>query len=331
MKNLWQYKHWPDHKNPDEKEPWIEGPPNPCTVFRVKWLEQIRSWARYVSGEFSENLLVMPPPPDPDPFTTEDIVQKASFWNFLLFTGDYSKEWDRYSGVSGETGGCNPTMLSPPEWMPFKVGDVLHPYAPDDVLLGRLAEFREYIEAIQAIEVHDHNSAVGVKNETYGSSISPKNAKDGSTVSKMYPFAIVDKASVNWIYYVEYPAYKLWIHGNTGDSGGGSGVGSASAASTHFVTKLLFQKNYRVALMSEKTSMYGVIPAPYNAWPTTGLYCHDSFEKLPREASNAWLDVDDIGRTDCVPSRVIGGQYRFLRYFLLIDDDLPESVFPSVT
>lgn len=312
MKNLWQYKHWPDEKNPDETEPWIEGPPNPCTVFRVKWLEQIRTWARYVSGEFSENLLVVPPPEAPEPVTTETIVQEASFWDFLTFSGEWAQRWDRYGGIPMTAGVWAPTLVDLPEWDKFQVDDVLHPGAedPNDVLMDRLAGFREYIEPIKAIE-----------------------AKGYLGSSPNYFAYIVDEWRVGENGNISEPSPYIYIGANTGDNSDVPEYKKLAYYQTFWVSSLLFQRKYRVALASEPIGPgYGRIPAPYSEWPQSGLYCHEVFGQLPSEESEVWQGVNNIGRMNPpAPTTVWGGQDRYLRYFLLIDDDLPEDLNPILS
>lgn len=319
MKNLWQYKHWPDEKNPDEIEPWpADQPPNPCTVFRVKWLEQIRTWARYVSGEFVENLLTVQPPQPPDPITTDTVVQKASFWDFLTFSGEWSLRWDRFANIPEGPGAWNPTAVELPDWGKFHVGDVLHPGAtePNDVLMDQLEEYRRYIESIKAIEIHDHFlhgwhwATGGTHNPnaygTINSDLRPfvqmifHDSVEGTTQE--------DNCYISGIYWPPWFADpRPWY-------------------ATCFVRGVLGQRNYRIALLSEWGKTSGVPPPPYNAWPTDALYCHELFDLISPTELTPWISVSDIGRT--TGGSAEGDSERLMRYFLLIDDDLPPALAP---
>ncbi len=321
MKNLWQYKHWPDEKNPDEIEPWpADQPPNPCTVFRVKWLEQIRTWARYVSGEFVENLLTVQPPQPPDPITTDTVVQKASFWDFLTFSGEWPKKWIRFADIPDATGVWNPTAVELPEWEKFHVGDVLHPGAtePNDVLMDRLVAFREYIEPIKAIEIEALNNYDG----HFASLVNYTNgwySMDSAGGGPHYDY-----------YAMAFGSYIFCSYWATIDT---TWVEPESAIWAAWVVKLLFQRAYRVALLSgpaDVPSWSGYhYPTGYIGYPKDALYCHGVFGLLPTGASGAWQDVGNVGAPESLEPRLeMGDASRPLRYFLLIDDDLPPALVP---
>ncbi len=296
-KHLWQYKNWPDDENPGEIVEWNAGDkPNPCTIFRAKWLTQLRTWVDYALGLCEAGYQVTP-------YTAKDNMQVPASWPSV----DGSRDRFLYSNQFAARANIEPANAEIQWPEPFKVEEVLHPYAPGDRLLAYLAAFRIGLEELKAVNWSSSGQA-GHGGAPFREEEDEISIFSGQTVHHEWSYKWDPPDPDN------YGILSFGRDGTTDDR--------MTGLVREWITGTKVQPHYNVAVVSELWD-------GGEGWTSPEMdsfgqnYCHEIFDSN----ADGGMVSQPIGYFDGQPGKG-GWGMRTVEYYVLIDDYLPEDLVP---